>query len=185
MKYFVTGCAGFIGSSLTDRLLKLGQRVVGYDNFSTGQMPFLEKALKSPAFKLIRGDTLDLVGLMEAMRGTDFVFHLAANADVRFGVEHPRKDGARTFDHRLGRRHLWVEIRFQRAADQRGRLRRARRHHVRHAGHGTHHHGPGNRRRDPRMPFPLQPLEQHAGAETHAEDDRRLMPRGQIADEVV
>ena len=92
LKYFVTGCAGFIGSSLTDRLLRDGHEVVGYDNFSTGRHRFLENALRSRRFKLIKGDVLDLVGLIEAMRGSEFVFHLAANADVRFGVEYPRKD---------------------------------------------------------------------------------------------
>src|SRR4030095_9572267 len=43
-------------------------------------------------FTIIRGDTLDLPALVEAMAGSEMVFHLAANADVRFGLEHPRKD---------------------------------------------------------------------------------------------
>ena len=92
MHYFVTGCAGFIGSNLTDRLLSQGHMVCGYDNFSTGQEKFLTGALASDNFKLVRGDTADLGRLTEAMRGSDFVFHLAANADVRFGTEHPAKD---------------------------------------------------------------------------------------------
>ena len=41
---------------------------------------------------MVRGDTLDADALTRAMRGADFVFHLAANADVRFGTEHPRRD---------------------------------------------------------------------------------------------
>jgi len=92
MKFFVTGGAGFIGSNLVDRLLEAGHSVVGYDNFSTGQERFLRQALASPRFSIVRGDTLDLETLTRAMRGADFVFHLAANADVRFGTEHPRKD---------------------------------------------------------------------------------------------
>lgn len=91
-KIFVTGAAGFIGSNLTDRLLRDGKTVVGFDNFSTGQNEFLADALKHPRFKLIRGDCLDLSALAQAMAGCDFVFHLAANADVRFGLEHPGKD---------------------------------------------------------------------------------------------
>ena len=59
MRYFVTGCAGFIGSNLVDRLLQDGHEVIGYDNFTTGQSEFLL---------------------------------LAANADMRFGTRHPRKD---------------------------------------------------------------------------------------------
>jgi UDP-glucose 4-epimerase len=91
-KAFVTGAAGFIGSNLVDRLLADKVAVVGWDNFSTGQERFLEGALQQPGFKLIRGDNLDLPALTAAMAGCDFVFHLAANADVRFGTDHPRKD---------------------------------------------------------------------------------------------
>lgn len=66
--------------------------VVGYDNFSTGQAEFLADATPSPLFRLVRGDTLDLPTLKQAMLGAEIVFHLAANADVRFGTLHPRKD---------------------------------------------------------------------------------------------
>ena len=92
MRYLVTGCAGFIGSNLADYLLRLGHEVVGYDNFSTGQPEFLNQACQSPNFQLIEGDLLELETLTKAMAGTRFVFHLAANADVRFGLQHPRKD---------------------------------------------------------------------------------------------
>ena len=92
MTVFVTGCAGFIGSNLADRLLSAGHAVTGYDNLSTGREKFLETALQSPRFRLVRGDTLDMAALTGAMRGAELVFHLAANADVRFGTQHPRKD---------------------------------------------------------------------------------------------
>jgi UDP-glucose 4-epimerase len=92
MKAFVTGAAGFIGSTLVDRLLDNGHEVVGYDNLSTGQETFLAAAGQSPGFRLVRGDTLDAATLSNAMRGASMVFHFAANADVRFGTEHPRKD---------------------------------------------------------------------------------------------
>jgi UDP-glucose 4-epimerase len=88
----VTGCAGFIGSNLVDRLLLLGHKVVGIDNFSTGQRRFLEGALRHPEFRLVEADLLDLPALTAAMEGGDCVFHLAANADVRFGTDHPRRD---------------------------------------------------------------------------------------------
>jgi UDP-glucose 4-epimerase len=91
-KAFVTGAAGFIGSSLADRLLADGVSVVGWDNLSTGQERFLAGATKSEAFTFKRGDNLDLSSLSAAMAGCDMVFHLAANADVRFGTDHARKD---------------------------------------------------------------------------------------------
>ncbi|MEK7996615.1 MAG: NAD-dependent epimerase/dehydratase family protein [Planctomycetota bacterium] len=92
MRILVTGAAGFIGSSLVDRLLAEGHEVVGFDNFSTGQPEFIEHALTSSRFTLVRGDVLDPDVLTRAMEGIEFVFHLAANADVRFGPLDPRRD---------------------------------------------------------------------------------------------
>src|SRR5438552_9254366 len=92
MKAFVTGAAGFIGSNLVDRLLADGHQVTGFDNFSAGYRQFLQSACQSPQFRLVEGDVLDGDALTHAMYGSDFVFHLAANADVRFGPDHPRKD---------------------------------------------------------------------------------------------
>ncbi len=91
-RIFVTGAAGFIGSNLVDRLLAGGHEVVGYDNFSTGFETFVEGARTSPRFTLVRGDLLDADALGRAIAGSRFVFHLAANADVRFGLNHPSRD---------------------------------------------------------------------------------------------
>ena len=92
MKAFVSGGAGFIGSNLVDRLLDLGHEVTVYDNLSTGLLQFLEYARDFDCFRLVKGDLLDEDSLSEAITGHEFVFHLAANADVRFGTEHPRRD---------------------------------------------------------------------------------------------
>jgi UDP-glucose 4-epimerase len=92
VNYLVTGGAGFIGSTLVDRLLALGHRVTAFDNFSTGQRPFLETALTNPNFRLVEGDVLDLPALKRAAAGAEVVYHLAANADVRFGTHHPDRD---------------------------------------------------------------------------------------------
>lgn len=92
MKAFVTGGAGFVGSNLTDRLLEDGHDVVVFDNFSTGRDQFLEAALKSGRVTVIRGDMLEAEAVKTAMLGSDFVCHIAANADVRFGTLHPRRD---------------------------------------------------------------------------------------------
>jgi UDP-glucose 4-epimerase len=88
----VTGCAGFVGSTLVDRLLRDGFHVTGVDNFSTGREEFLHAAGSSGRFELIRGDLLDESVVREAVAGAGIVFHMAANADVRFGTEHPRRD---------------------------------------------------------------------------------------------
>ena len=92
MTAFITGAAGFVGSHLADRLLALGQDVIGFDNFSTGRAEFLACAMEHPRFRLHRADLLDLDALTAAMKGAEFVYHLAANADVRFGTQHPRRD---------------------------------------------------------------------------------------------
>ena len=92
MKAFVSGGAGFIGSNLVDRLLDLGHEVTVYDNLSTGLLQFLEYARDFDCFRLVKGDLLDEDSLSEAITGHEFVFHLAANADVRFGTVHPRRD---------------------------------------------------------------------------------------------
>ena len=89
---FITGVAGFIGSNLAERLLGVGLSVVGFDNFSTGQREFLKAIAEHPKFRWVEGDNLDNAALARGMAGCDTVFHLAANADVRFGLEHPSKD---------------------------------------------------------------------------------------------
>jgi UDP-glucose 4-epimerase len=92
MRALVTGGAGFIGSTLADRLLSDGHEVVAFDNFSTGRRSFVEHNLGRADYRLVEGDVLDAERLLGAMRGCDQVFHLAANADVREGLQHPRRD---------------------------------------------------------------------------------------------
>ena len=89
----VTGGAGFIGSHLVDRLLAEGWEVTAFDNLSTGRHEFLRQADGHDGFRLVEGDVLeDREALAEAMVGAGVVFHLAAHADIRFGVDHPRRD---------------------------------------------------------------------------------------------
>lgn len=92
MRAFVTGGAGFVGSHLVDRLLAEGHQVTVYDNLSAGRAEFLADARGQTGFAFVSGDLLDADALDRALRGHDVVFHLAANADVRFGLQHPRKD---------------------------------------------------------------------------------------------
>lgn len=93
MRYFVTGCAGFIGSHLVDRLLIQGHEIIGYDNLSTGFGEFLKVAKQFSTFKFIQGDCLDQKILLASIPpACDGIFHFAANADVKDGVKHTRKD---------------------------------------------------------------------------------------------
>ena len=88
MIHFVCGGAGFIGSNLCDKLLSSSKdKVVVYDNFSSGRMEFLDACRKNPNLKIINGDLLDTGKLGRAMKGADIVWHLAANPDVRVGAE--------------------------------------------------------------------------------------------------
>ena len=91
-KVIVTGAAGFIGSNVVDMLLKQGCEVIGLDNFSTGNEKFIKDASKNNNFQLVNCDLLQPNEFEEYFHQSDIIFHLAANADVRFGVEHPSKD---------------------------------------------------------------------------------------------
>jgi UDP-glucose 4-epimerase len=91
-RVFITGGAGFIGSTLGDRLAADGLEVTVYDNFSTGRREFVERLAARSNAQVVEGDVLDTEHMAEAMTGCDTVFHLAANADVRHGLERPRRD---------------------------------------------------------------------------------------------
>jgi UDP-glucose 4-epimerase len=88
----ITGGAGFIGSNLADLLSGQGVEVTILDDFRTGRRAFVAEALARPGVRLVEGDVLDPRALARALAGCDWVFHLQANADVRHGFEHPRRD---------------------------------------------------------------------------------------------
>jgi UDP-glucose 4-epimerase len=88
----ITGGAGFIGSNLADRLSSEGVEVVIVDDFRAGRREFVADALARPGVRLIEGDVLDPGVMREAVAGCDWVFHLQANADVRFGLDDPQRD---------------------------------------------------------------------------------------------
>ena len=92
MKCTVTGCAGFIGSTLVDKLLSKGHQVAGIDNLSTGRMKFLSNSINNSNFNFIEGDMKDIENYKNLINDSEIIFHMAANADVRFGLNHPSKD---------------------------------------------------------------------------------------------
>ena len=92
MRVLITGVAGFVGSNFLDYLLSKGHHIVGVDNFSTGKKEFIENSIDNSNFTFLKFDLLNLRDLKKATKNIDIVFHFAANADVRFGLQHPDKD---------------------------------------------------------------------------------------------
>ena len=95
MKIVVTGCGGFIGSHLSERLLSEGNKVLGVDNFDDFYDPQVKrqnigKCLKNPDFELVEADIRDVDAMNEAIgKGVDAIVHLAARAGVRPSIEQP------------------------------------------------------------------------------------------------
>lgn len=93
--WLVTGVAGFIGSNLAERLLQLGQNVVGLDDFSTGYRHNLDDVLTSAGagaaahFRFLDGDIRDLEACRRACRGVDYVLHQAALGSVPRSIDDP------------------------------------------------------------------------------------------------
>ncbi len=90
----VTGGAGFIGSHLVEKLLKLENRVTSYDNldkYYLGKEKNIHQLAKNKRFKAFNADILDYETLLQSVKGADLVFHLAAQPGVRFSMEHPTK----------------------------------------------------------------------------------------------
>lgn len=85
-RILVTGGAGFIGSHIVDRLMKNECEVVVFDNISSGKMEFIDHHLNKTNFSLIEGDLLNTDEIDAACNGVDFVYHVAANPDVRLGA---------------------------------------------------------------------------------------------------
>src|SRR3989344_6236596 len=85
MKYLITGGAGFVGSHLVDELIRRKNKVLAYDNLSAGKELFISHHFKNSNFKFVKGDLFDLKKLKKSLKDIDFVFHLAAHADVKKG----------------------------------------------------------------------------------------------------
>lgn len=94
-KWLVTGCAGFIGSNLIETLLRLGQAVVGLDNFATGYRYNLDEVMESVGsgywsrFHFIEGDIRDINACREAVSGVECVLHEAALGSVPRSLRDP------------------------------------------------------------------------------------------------
>lgn len=92
MRILVTGGAGFIGSNLTERLLREGQRVLSVDNFLLGNREYIESFYRNPNFQFKEIDLLDFKVAAPLFEGMDLVFHLSANSDIFEGAKHTDRD---------------------------------------------------------------------------------------------
>jgi len=95
----VTGAAGFVGSHLADRLLELGNTVIGIDNFSRGTQGNLSRSLLDADFRFFETNVLDLNALRNIFSSyeIDTVWHMVANSDIGAGVADPNVDLKDTF----------------------------------------------------------------------------------------
>lgn len=96
----VTGGAGFIGSHLCDALHAAGHAVVCVDDLSQGRLDFIEQLRDKPGFAFHQCDLLDagaFTAVLDEAGPIDAVFHLAANSDIRLGIEDHRVDLEKTF----------------------------------------------------------------------------------------
>lgn len=87
--FLVTGCAGFIGSNLTEYLLSLGYKVKGLDNFSTGNKKNIKDFFEHENFTFIEGDIRDISTCNKAVENVDYVLHQAALGSVPRSIEDP------------------------------------------------------------------------------------------------
>jgi len=88
-KILVTGGAGFIGSNLTEALLKLNNEVICLDNFATGKKENITPFLTNPNYTLIEGDIRKLSDCQLAVKGVDYVLHQAALGSVPRSIKDP------------------------------------------------------------------------------------------------
>ena len=91
-KVLITGASGFIGSTAVDHFLTQGWEVLGLDDFRTGKVQFLTDANANGNFRMAKVDLYKDEKLADYFAEMDLVLHLAANADVRFGKNFPRRD---------------------------------------------------------------------------------------------
>jgi UDP-glucose 4-epimerase len=86
----VTGGVGFIGSHLTERLLKVGCKVTVVDNFSSGKLENIQALLDNSSLNLVKEDLKKPVKLEKLVQECEVIFHLAANPEVKVGEIGPR-----------------------------------------------------------------------------------------------
>ena len=91
MRTLVTGGAGFIGSHLTELLLKKGHHVVVLDNLSTGRLSNLNRFRDNAQLHLVQEDIRESNTICPYFKGIDWVFHLAGLADIIPSIENPRE----------------------------------------------------------------------------------------------
>jgi UDP-glucose 4-epimerase len=90
MKTIITGGSGFIGSHLADFLIDLNYEVIVIDNLSIGRMENISHLIENPKFTFLEADICDYDSIEKIFEGIDWVFHLAALADIVPSIENPK-----------------------------------------------------------------------------------------------
>jgi len=88
-KILVFGGAGFIGSHLTERLIREGASVTVFDSLKTGRTANLAQVWQHPGFRFVEGDVRDRTKVEAIVPGHEFVFHFCDDSDIRSAAEHP------------------------------------------------------------------------------------------------
>ena len=88
----LTGGAGFIGSHVLDLLAPSGVEITVFDNLTNGKREYIEQHMSRPNVRFVKADIMELDRLIEATRGKDLVWHLAANTDIINSHDQPSRD---------------------------------------------------------------------------------------------
>ena len=91
MKIIITGGSGFIGSHLADSLIELNHEVIVIDNLSIGRIENISHLLENPNFTFVKADIVDYDSIESIFKNVDWVFHLAALADIVPSIENPKE----------------------------------------------------------------------------------------------
>ena len=91
MKVVITGGSGFIGSHLADLLIELKHEVIVIDNLSIGRIENISHLLENPNFTFLKADIVDFDSIESIFNNIDWVFHLAALADIVPSIENPKE----------------------------------------------------------------------------------------------
>lgn len=97
-KFLVTGGAGFIGSSIAEKLINLGHKVTIFDDLSSGYLRNINPTINHPNLRFIQGNVRDFQGCLEVSQDVDYIIHQAALVSVLRSIEEPLLNDQKNID---------------------------------------------------------------------------------------